>query len=188
MAFEKDELAERAASYDISFIGRLKTGISLSDAQKDVARVWTEFQREMPELYRGGYNVGAFVESLGAETAASRKPALTLLACGVALVLLIACVNLSNLLLARAGAREREIAARSALGAGSSRLAAQLMLETLTLTVCGGVLGCVLAWGGIKVALKIAPDQVLLPSNTGVDVPVLIFTLLLSLATGVLCG
>ena len=188
MAFEKDELAERAASYDISFIGRLKAGISISDAQRDIARVWTEFQREIPGLYRGGYNVGAFVEPLGADTAASRKPALTLLACGVALVLLIACVNLSNLLLARAGAREREMAARSALGAGSSRLAAQLMLETLTLTVCGGVLGCVLAWSAIKVGLKLAPDQALLPSNTGVDAPVLVFCLLLSVATGILCA
>ncbi|HLH05462.1 MAG TPA: ABC transporter permease [Bryobacteraceae bacterium] len=188
MAFSKDELGDRAASYDISFIGRLKRGVSLADAQRDVMRVSREFQREMPEVYRGDWNTRAFVEPLGAEVAARRKPALILLSAGVALVLLIACVNLCNLLLARAGAREREMAARTALGASAGRLAVQAIVETVTLTVAGGLLGCSLAWTAVTASTKLAALEAILPANITLDGKALLFGLLLSLATGMVCG
>ncbi|HEY7208728.1 MAG TPA: ABC transporter permease [Bryobacteraceae bacterium] len=189
MAFSKAEVsAPKADNFEISVVARLKPHISLADANNDIARLWRDFRREAPEQYKGSWFNGVLLEPLGAEVAARRKPALTLFTCGVAFVLLIACVNLSNLLLARAGAREREIAARRALGATAGRLAMQFVLETIVLTLAGGALGYVFAWVGTKGALKLAPSEALLPAAIGVDMRALFFTLFLSLATGIFCG
>src|SRR5690606_637387 len=108
----------------------------------------------------------------------------------MSIVLLIACANAANLLLVRAGGRERELAALSALGAGRGRLVSVLMSEALILAAVGGVLGIVLAWAGMPLVLRAAPDNIPGLSGAGIDAGALLFTLAIvtiaALAAGIL--
>jgi putative ABC transport system permease protein len=188
LALTPRQIADRAADFGTSVIARLKPGVSVGQAQQDVARVAEEFQREHPEIYTSNFRVQAMVEPLAAEGAAQTRPVLFTLAGAVGFVLLIACGNVANLLLGRATTRQREMAVRSALGASAGRLIRQLLTESLLLTCLGGALGCLLAHGITILAAKLGPEQTPGLRSAEVDLTVLGFTLGLSLLTGVLCG
>ncbi len=188
MQFSPEEVRDRAGSYDVSVIARLKVGVTVEQAQQDMSRVTAEFTREHPDVYTGNVKTRARVEQLGATEAARERPALIVLAIAVLLVLLIACANVANLLLAKGGIRQREIAVRSALGASGRRLTQQLLTESIVLSLCGAVFGCGLAQAIVLLTPKFSPPQLVALEGLHLNTKVLAFTLLLSILTGIACG
>ena len=168
-------------------IARLKPGVTLAQAQSDMSLVAKRLQQQYPEEYR---NVGITLTPLHQElTEEIRQPLLVLLG-AVGLVLLITCANVANLLLVRASGRKSEIAIRSALGAGKSRLTRQLITENMLLALIGGVLGIFLGVIGIDILIKLLPEDLPIIGirNVTIDFRVMIFTLGISLATGLIFG
>lgn len=168
-------------------IARLKPGITLAQAKSDMNLVAQRLQQQYPEQYR---NVGITLTPLQEQLTEEIRPALLVLLAAVGLVLLITCANVANLLLVRASGRKSEIAIRSALGAGKSRLRRQLITENMLLALIGGALGIFLGVIGIDILIRLLPED--LPiigiQNVGVDLRVLIFTLGISIATGLIFG
>ena len=166
-------------------IGRLKAGESLAQAKAGLATLAARLQREHPDTDTGkGINpVPLQVQKVG-----SAKPALIMLQGAVALVLLIGCVNIANLLLSRASGRSREIAVRRALGADRRRIVRQLLTESVMLALVGGGAGIILGVWGVAGLKAIAPEGTPRIAEVGVDRTVLAFAALLSLATGVVFG
>lgn len=168
-------------------IARLKPGITLAQAKSDMNLVAQRLQQQYPEQYR---NVGITLTPLQEQLTEEIRPALLVLLAAVGLVLLITCANVANLLLVRASGRKSEIAIRSALGAGKSRLRRQLITENMLLALIGGALGIFLGVIGIDILIRLLPED--LPiigiQNVGVDLRVLIFTLGISVATGLIFG
>jgi putative ABC transport system permease protein len=165
-------------------LGRIKPGVSLQQAQADLATIAAGLAATHP-VDRG---IGVALEKLSDTRARDLRPILSLLMGAVSLILLIACVNLANLLLARNSARERELAMRAALGAGRGRLVRQLLVETLLLSVIGGALGLLLARGSVTALTRMHPEGLPQLSSLTVDGRVLVFTLAVSLLTALLFG
>lgn len=188
MAYSQKEIQDRASSYDTRVVGRLKTGVALLQAQKDIRRIADQFQQDLPKIYAADQPLRVKVEPLGAEMTERAKPGLFALTAAVAFVLLIACANIANLLLARSQVRQRELAVRSALGANAQRLMWQLFIESLTLTILGGSAGVIGAEFLIHLAARAWPEQVVGLRSVHIDSVVLLFTLCISLGTGLLCG
>ena len=188
MAFTPGELADRVAELPVGIVARMKPGVSVDQAREDVRRVATEFQREHPETYRGNQQIEADLESLSSAEHARTRPVLLAMSGAVLFVLLIACANVANLLLARAAARQREIAMRTALGASSGRLARQLLTESLGLSLIGAVLGCALAVLIVALVPNIWPWFAGGLAQVRIDLSVLAFTVLVSVTAAVLCG
>jgi predicted permease len=181
------ELEDRSGHYGGSVVARLHEGVSLTDASADVARVASEVSREFPRFYAGKGRLHASVEPWGAEEKRRVRPLLVVLTGTVAVVLLIACANVMNLLLARMGAREREMAIRSALGASAARLARQTILESLVLTSAAGGLGCAIAFATMQWVRSVDTEQVSL-RDVNINGSALAFAVLLSVAVGLACG
>ena len=166
-------------------VGRLKSGVRLAQAQADMDGVAHNLALAYPDA---DSRSGIFVASLKDRWVKEVRSILILLLASVGLVLLIACVNVANLLLVRSTGRAREFAIRTALGAGQSRIVRQLLTESTLLAIAGGALGLLLAWWGTSAALRALPQTLPRASSVGVDTRVLFFSLIVSVLAGVLFG
>ena len=165
-------------------LARLKPGVSLELAQADLSVIAAALAAEHPV----DQGVGVAVKRLADSRVGALRPMLYLLMGAVSLILLIACVNLANLLLARNSARQRELAVRAALGAGRGGLVRQLLAETLLLSFIGGAVGLACAEIGLKGLARMHPENLPQLGSVGIDWRVLTFTLLVSLVTSLLFG
>jgi len=169
----------------MSAIGRLKPGVGLAQARSQMATIASGLAAEWPEFDKG-WTVR--IVSLHRELAGEIRPALLVLAGAVVFVLLIACANVANLLLARGAARRREFAIRTALGAGRTRVVRQLVTETLILALAGGVAGLGIARAGVGLLLALSPVDLPELARIRVDTPVLVFTAFVSMLTAIVSG
>jgi len=166
-------------------IGRVKDGVTIAQARADLRTLAEGYEKEFPNTNR---NVDAIVTPLRDDLVGDFSSQILILFGAVGLVLLIACANVANLLLARATARKREIAVRSALGAGRGRLVRQLLTESLLLALVGGVFGVAIAFGGVAAMRALLADTVPQPNPLAVDLMPLAFTLLVCIGVGVVFG
>ena len=178
-------LQNRSAALGLHGIGRLKPGVTIEQAQADLDRVMRNLADAYPEANRGN---GAKLVPLKERMVGDIGPILWMLLGAVGFVLLIACVNVSNLLLARSTGRTREFAIRAALGAGQWRLLRQSLTESTLLALAGGGLGLLVAGWGTQAALGALPTTLPRAEEVGLDGRVLLFTLAISLLTGILSG
>ena len=171
-------------------IGRLKRGVALPKAEAEGAAVAQRVQPAPPPGVRAGDlpPSGMRLVPLQEEMVANVRPALLVLVAAVGFVLLIACANIANLLLARGAARQRELAVRTALGAQRGRLLRQLLIESVMLGVIGGTVGVLLAYGLQRVLPALSPGNIPRIDEATVDGRVLAFASMLSVATGLLFG
>ncbi len=171
----------------LNVVGRLKTNATLPQAQVEMETIGKQLELEYPKFDKGS---GVRVLSLRDSYAASFRPALLIFLSAVGFVLLIACANVANLFLARTAGRQKELVVRAALGAGRFRLIRQLITESALLGLAGGVVGLLLAYWGAKglVMLVGSTFSTQALDTVSIDTTVLGFTLLLSLAVGMLAG
>jgi predicted permease len=178
-------LPKRGAGLGIHGIGRLEGGVTVAEARADLAAINGNLAATYPDTNKG---IGAAVIPLKQVMVGEVRPFLLVLLAAVGFVLLIACVNVANLMLARSAARAREFAMRTALGASRGRLIRQLLTESLLLSVAGGALGLLLAWWATTVALGKLPMALPRSGEVAIDTRVLLFTLVVSLGCGILFG
>ena len=178
-------LQNRRAALGLHGIGRLKPGVTQAEAQVDLDAVMRKLATAYPDANRGN---GAAIVPLKELLVGDIRLILWMLLGAVGFVLLIACVNVSNLLLARSTGRTREFAIRAALGAGRWRLLRQLLTESLLLACAGGGLGLLLARWGTRAALGVLPTALPRADEIRLDGRVLLFAIVISLLTGVLAG
>jgi predicted permease len=184
-AIKRIELENRAFHPGIQVIARLKPGVTVEQARADMTGIAASLGSQYPDT-NGGHTVT--IDSLYKSMVGDVGGLLVVLLGAVALVLLIACVNVANLLLARSTARSKEIGIRVALGAGRSRIARQLLTESVMLGLAGGGLGLITAWLGTGAMLKMVPAILPRAEDISVDVRVLGFTLAASVLTGLVFG
>lgn len=170
----------------LSVIGRLKSGVTLEQSTAEMTTIAKQLEQQYPDT-NGGYTVRlrSFYDWLVPEE--SRRSIVVLMG-AVGFVLLIACANVANLMLARASARRREMAVRSALGAGGMRLVRQLLTESLMVALAGGLLGLGLAAWGVTIVRSTASSGLPRMDEVTLDYSVLLFTLSVSILTGILFG
>lgn len=188
MAFTPREIQDRAADFPVNIVARLTAGISRVQAEDDVVRIAGEFQREHADIYSGNARLQVSLEPFGAGAAARVRPIFVTLAAAVLFVLLIACANVTNLLLARGAVRQREMAVRRALGASAPRLVGLLLAEGLLLTLAGAALGCGLAAGIVRLVRTLSPPFVAGLMDAHLNLSVLLFTSIVSFVTGLVCS
>src|SRR5712664_860617 len=169
----------------IFVIGRLKDGITREQARTEMVGITKRLEQQYP-IYNTGKS--ADVVGLQEQLVQNVRPALLLLLGAVGAVLLIACVNVANLLLARAAARGREVAIRTSMGASRWRVTRQLITESLLLSLAGGTLGLLFAWASLGPLLKLSSTSVPAVLTVGLDRWVLFFTLVVSFVTGLVFG
>ena len=183
-AFTEDDRRSRGPGF-LNVIARLAPGVSVDAARAEMRGVAEQLAREFPATNQ---QVGASIIPLRDRVAGEARPYLLLLSGAVAFVLLIACVNVANLQLARGAARTQELAVRAALGAGRRRLCAQLLVESLVLAVLGGALGVAAARWGLQALVSLAPGDIPRLDEAAVNPTALAFAATLSCLTALLVG
>lgn len=188
MSFRPDELVPTAAAnWSYQMVGRLKPGISPTQAQSDAERVAQDIMRGYPAMM-ANLHINALVRPLQSDTVQQSRSLLRTLFLAVAVVLLIACFNLAGLMLVRAIRRQREVAVRLALGARASALIRQAVLESLVLSVSGGVLGLILAATALRVGKSLLPENLPRVNEISLSWQVIAFALGLAVVTGLVCA
>ncbi|MEO7725140.1 MAG: ABC transporter permease [Chthoniobacterales bacterium] len=187
IAFTKDDLSSRGSRSNV-VIARLKPGVTLGQAQAEISLVAANWIRQFPDNYSPQTRFGAWLSSFHEQVSGAMRPALLILSGAVALVLLIACANLTTMLLARAGSREREFAIRVALGASRLQLLRQMLAESVLLAVIGGAAGTLLAVWGLDLLRAISAQTVPRIAQANLDGRVLFVTLVVSVVTGIVFG
>jgi predicted permease len=178
-------LPDRGAGLGIRVVARLKSGVTLAQANSDMDRVSANLAAAYPDKDKG---ISANLIPLKKWVVGNIQPMLLALLAAVGFVLLIACVNVGNLLLVRSTGRSREFAIRASLGAGQSRLVRQLLTESILLAIGGGGLGLLFAWWGTNAMLSRVPLNLPRAGEVGLDTRVLIFTAAVSLLAGIFFG
>jgi putative ABC transport system permease protein len=168
----------------MAIVGRLKPGVPVSGAQAELKILAAQIMRAHPE--RNDFE--GYVTPLAEHVSGRIRPALLVLAFAVGVVMLIVCANLSNLLLARTATRQKEMAIRTALGAGRPRLIRQMLTEGVALSCCGALLGILLAAGGTRILAHLEALSIPLLANVRIDGTVLAFCLAAAMLTGVVFG
>ncbi len=169
----------------LSAVGRLKPGVSFAQANAEMNTLMARIGQERPQY---NSNIGAVLVPVRDQLAGEIRTPLLVLLGAVGFVLLIACANVANLMLARAAARQKEIAIRAALGAAGHRIMRQLLTESLLLSLAGGALGAALAVWGVDALVALAPSNLIGSARVGVSLQVLAFTFGVSVLTGVVFG
>ena len=177
--------AQQHGSHYVAVIGRLKPGVTTEQARTEMSGIAARLAEQYPNSNAGWSTIVVPMQQFEVRDI---KPALLVLLGAVALVLLIACANVANLLLARSTARQKEIAIRTALGASRSRVVRQLLTESVLLAVVGGGAGLLLAAWGTRSLLALAPEDLPRVKDVALDGRVLGFTLLVTLITGIVFG
>jgi len=172
----------------VPFIGRLKPGVSIQQAEAEATALIQQVRRNYPDSGAPDQNPRLHLQTLQEQSAGPLRPALVVLLAAVGFVLLIACANVANLLLARATDRARELSIRAALGAGRLRLFRQMLTESVMLSLMGGALGVLLGFWGLSILPRLAPGNLPRLAAVHVDQRVFWFSLFLSLVSGLLFG
>lgn len=183
---EHHPLAKNRGAHLLNVFGRLKPHVTLAEASQDLNAIAVNLAKQYPNS-NTRHAAARAISELDAMLGDSRTVLIVVLG-AVALVLLIACANIANLLLARIRERQREIALRSAMGAGNGRIIRQLLAESIVLSACGGLAGCVLAFVSTPAMLKLIGDSVPRAGDAGVDLRVLGFATALSFVAGIVFG
>ncbi len=183
LTFSQDDLNSRG-SHGLNVVARLKQGVTLEQAQENMDAIAGSLEQQ----YQVNTGHGVNVFKLHEEVVANARPALFILLGAVALVLLIACANIANLLLARGSSRQKEIAVRTALGARRGRIVRQLLTESVLLALAGGLLGTLLAMQGLSLLLAVGADSIPRVKEIKLDPTVFAFTLVVSFLTGLVFG
>jgi putative ABC transport system permease protein len=187
IAFTENELKSRG-SRDYGIIGRLQPNVTIQQAQSELDSLTARWKHDYTDNYGSDANFGARVYPLQEQVIGGMRPALWILFGAVLLVLLIACANLTTMLLARAASREREMAIRIALGAGVWRLLRQLLIESVVLSLLGGAAGILLAIWGLDILRAVGARTVPRIGEVNLDLAVLGWTFVLAVGTGMLFG
>jgi putative ABC transport system permease protein len=186
LALSEQEFAAGRTNEYLPVTARLGPGVSVEQASAEMSRFAEQLKQETPDQYPENWTLT--VQTFNERATGDIRPALLVLLGAVGLVLLIACANVANLLLARAAGRLKEVAVRMALGAKRWQLVRQLLAESTMLALAGGVLGVAFAWAGMRALTAALDVPALLGENVSVDGWVLTFTGVLSVLTGVLFG
>ena len=184
--FPQDLARMPRSLYYIRFLGRLKPGVSLEQGQQDLDLVAKGLRDQYVEY--NAENLKLEATPLARDSTREVRPALVALMIGAAFVLLISCVNVANLLLARAVQRRKEIAVRASIGASRGRIVRQLLAESLTVAAIAGVAGVGIGWAALRVLLKFRPDSLARVDNAGLNLTVLAFIAGISLVSAILFG
>jgi predicted permease len=184
LAWDDSERQTRSI-HDYIVIARLKQDVSLAQAQAEMSTISSRLEQQYPEADKGW---GAVVIPLQEDLVGDIRPALLVLFSAVGFVLLIACANVANLMLARGANRQKEIAIRIALGAGRARIVRQLLSESVLLATAGGLLGLLLAGWGSGLLIRLSADSLPNPGEICIDKWALGFTLVVSFGAGIVAG
>ena len=176
-----------AAGWEFQMVGRLKPGVTPAQAEQDAGRTAQEIMRGFP-AFMGGVRIHPAVQPLAESTVEQARPLVRTLFLAVVVVLFIACANLAGLLLVRVIRRRREISVRLALGASAVAILRQTLVETLMLSLAGGLVGLVLASAGLQMGLSFLPETLPRINAISLDWRVVAFSILLAGFTGLLCG